>query len=126
VVWHKGEGSKAVAEGKARYQLVIQSWPAKAKALAASYELLRWQAGEQGFEEDAVAWVISALGYLGECHPHTYASCSSVVTVGGIAKAGEVGHGVRLLMAALQARKQVLVVWEVAWEHCEYANVGGA
>lgn len=47
-----------VAEEKARCQLVIQSWPAKAKAPAVSYELLRWQAGEQGFEEGAVAWVI--------------------------------------------------------------------
>jgi hypothetical protein len=117
---------KVVAEGKVRYQLVIQSWPAKAKAPAASYELLRWQVGEQVFEEGAVAWVISALGCLEECHPHTYASCSSVVTVGAIAKAGEVGHDVRSLTAALQAHKQVLVVWEVVWEHCECANVGGA
>jgi hypothetical protein len=84
------------------------------KEPAASYELLRWQAGEQGFEEGAVAWVIAALGCLAECHPHTCASCSSVATVGGIAKAGEVGHDVRSLTAALQAHKQVLVVWEVA------------
>lgn len=97
----------------------------KVKASAASNELLHSRAGEQEFEEGVAAWVISAPRCLVECHPHTYASCC-VVTVGRIAKVGEVGRDARLLMAALQAHKQVLVVWEVVWERCEYANAGGA